>query len=201
MDIHAASIDSLQSRIAKLEKQNRRFKQFGVATLAGAALLFVMAQAPARKTIEANEFVVKDAHGNTRIRLGVDPKNNSADLWLQTAKGEEGASLSDSGLILQQGGVVRTVLDNGDLSLANTQGQANVKFSAADNAERDVSIEGPNGYLFYKPGEALQVSDIDGYTASVGNTDIRGAAGANAHTNAASVVLTDPDSKVLWKAP
>lgn len=201
MQIDPAVLQSLQSRIAKLEKQNRRFKQLGVGMLAGIALLFVMAQAPARKTIEANEFVVKDAHGNARIRLGVDPKNDSADLWLQTAKGEEGASISDSGLILQQGGVVRTVLDNGDLSLANAQGQANVKLSAADSAERDLSIEGPNGYLFYKPGEALQVSDIDGYMASIGSTDVRSAAGASTHTNAASIVLTNPDSQVLWKAP
>jgi hypothetical protein len=201
VQIDPVILESLQGRIAKLEKENRRFKQFGFAALAAMALLFVMAQAPARKTIEANEFVVKDAHGNTRIRLGVDPKNDSADLWLQTAKGDEGASFSDSGLVLQQGGVVRTVLDNGDLSLANAQGQANVKLSAAGNAERDLSIEGPNGYLFYKPGEALQVSDIDGYMASVGTTDVRGAGGASTHTNAASIVLTDPDSKVLWKAP
>lgn len=201
MDIHSPEIDSLQTRVARLEKENRRFKHLGLAMLAGIGLLFAMAQAPARKTVEATEFVVKDAHGNTRIRLGVDPKNDSADLWLQTAKGEEGASLSDSGLILQQGGVVRTVLDGGDLSLANTQGQANVKLSAADNAERDLSIEGPNGYLFYKPGEALQVSDIDGYMASIGATEVRGVGGATTHTNAASVVLTNPDSQVLWKAP
>lgn len=201
MDIHSLNMDSLQTRIARLEKENRRFKQLGLAMLTATGLLFVMAQAPARKTVEANEFVVKDAHGNTRIRLGVDPKNDSADLWLQTAKGDEGASLSDSGLILQQGGVVRTILDGGDLSLANTQGQANIKLSAADNAERDLSIEGPNGYLFYKPGEALQVSDIDGYMTSIGVTDVRGASGASTHTNAASIVLTDPDSKVLWKAP
>jgi hypothetical protein len=201
VQVDPAILESLQGRIAKLEKQNRQFKHVGVAVLAALTLLVLMAQAPARKTVEANEFVVKDAHGNTRIRLGVDPKNDSADLWLQTAKGDEGASLSDSGLILQQDGVVRTVLDSGDLSLANTKGQANVKFSAADDAERDVSIEGPNGYLFYKPGQALQVSDIDGYTTSIGSTDVRGAAGASTHTNAASIVLTDPDGKVLWKAP
>ncbi|HKQ88133.1 MAG TPA: hypothetical protein VJS43_15355, partial [Candidatus Acidoferrales bacterium] len=106
------SAETLQIRIAKLEKENRRFKKLAVAALAGIGLLFVMGQTPARKTVEANEFVVKDAHGNTRIRLGVDPKNDSAVLWMQTAKGDEGASLSDSGMILQQDGVVRTVIGN-----------------------------------------------------------------------------------------
>lgn len=201
MEIHPVTLANLQARIAKLEKQNRRFRRIGIAALASAALLFLMAQAPSRKTVEANEFVVKDAHGNVRIRLGVDPKNDSADLWLQTAKADEGASLSDSGLLLQQNGVVRTVLDSGDLSLANTQGVANVKLSAADDAERDLSIEGPNGFLFYKPGEALQISDSDGYETAIGPTDAPGASGSSARTNAASIVLTDPDRKALWKAP
>lgn len=201
MEFHSVDLEDIQGRIAKLEFENRWFKRIAVAALAAVALLFVMAQAPARKTVEANEFVVKDAHGNVRIRLGVDPKNDSADLTLQTAKGDEGASLSDAGVVLQQNGVVRTIIDDGDLSLANSQGLANVKLSAADNAERDLSIEGPSGYLFYKPGEALQISDMDGYMTSVGSTEVRDTAGKTSRTTAASVVLTDPDQKVLWKAP
>ncbi len=193
--------ETLQIRIAKLEKENRLFKKISVAAVAGMALLFLMGQAPARKTVEANEFVVKDAHGNVRIRLGVDPKNDSAVLWMQTAKGDEGASLSDSGMILQQDGVVRTVIGDSTFSLANSQGQPNVTLSAADDAERDLSIEGASGYLFYKPGDALQVSDSEGYATAIGSTGVRGTGGAPAHTNAASIVLTDPDQKVLWKAP
>jgi hypothetical protein len=201
MEIRPECVDDLQTRIAKLEKENRLFKRVGVAALAAVALLVVMAQSPARKTIEANEFVVKDAHGNARIRIGVDPKNDAAELWLQTAKSDEGASLSDAGLVLQQNGVVRTVLENGNLSLANSGGQANVKFSADDDAERDLTIEGANGSLFYKPGSALEVNDSDGYEAAIGNTDVLTATGATAHTHAASIVLIDPDQKVLWKAP
>ncbi len=201
METHSPIIDALQTRIAKLEKENRLFKRAALAALAGIALLAVMAQAPARKTIEANEFVVKDAHGNARIRIGVDPKNDAAELWLQTAKSDEGASLSDAGLVLQQNGVVRTILENGNLSLANSGGQANVKFSADDDAERDLTIEGASGSLFYKPGEALEVTDSDGYEAAIGATDVRSANGSSTHTNAASVVLTNPDQKVLWKAP
>ncbi|HTZ73455.1 MAG TPA: hypothetical protein VMB47_06020 [Candidatus Aquilonibacter sp.] len=201
MEFRPNSIDALQIRISKLEKENRFFKRAGLAALAGVALLAIMAQAPMRKTIEANEFVVKDAHGNARIRIGVDPKNGAAELWLQTANSDEGASLSDAGLVFQQNGVVRTVLENGNLSLANSGGQANVKFSADDDAERDLTIEGAKGSLFYKPGEALEVTDSDGYEAAIGSTDVRGDNGSSARTNAASVVLTDPDQKVLWKAP
>ena len=198
---HASGAEILQVRVAKLEKENRRIKKLAVAAFAGIALLFVMGQTPARKTVEANEFVVKDAHGNTRIRLGVDPKNDSAVLWMQTAKGDEGASLSDSGMILQQDGVVRTVIGDSALTLANSQGQPNVRITAADDAERDLFIEGNTGYLSYLPGQALEISDSDGYSAAMGSTEVRGAKGANTHTNAASLLLTDPDKKVLWKAP
>jgi len=201
MELRPDNSAALQIRIARLEKENRLFKRVGVAALAGVALLAVMAQAPARKTIEANEFVVKDARGNARIRIGVDPKNDTAELWLQTAKSEQGASLSDAGLVLQQNGVVRTVLETGNLSLANSAGQPNVQFSADDDAERDLTIEGANGSLFYKPGQALEVTDSDGYEAAIGNTDVNGANGSAAHTTAASIVLTNPDQKVLWKAP
>lgn len=192
--------ENLQTRIEKLEKENRRFKKIAVGALAGVALLVVMGQTPARKTVEANEFVVKDAHGNVRIRLGVDPKNDSAVLWMQTAKGDEAASLSDSGMILQQKGVVRTVIGDSAVTLLNSQGQQNVRLTAADDAERDLFIEGNTGYLSYLPGQALEISDSDGYSAAIGSTEIRGANGAT-HSNAASLVLTDPDKKVLWKAP
>ncbi len=200
-DRHENSAENLQTRIAKLEKENRRFKKIAAVALAGMALLFVMGQAPSRKTVEANEFVVKDAHGKVRIRLGVDPKNDSADLWLQTAKGDKGASLSDTGMILQQDGVVRTVIGDSAVTLLNSQGQQNVRLTAADNAERDLFIEGNTGYLSYLPGQALEIADSDGYAAAIGSTEVRGANGTITHSNAASVVLTDPDKKVLWKAP
>ena|SRR5690348_5571164 len=195
-----SSAEILQTRIERLEKENLRFKKIAVAALAGVALLIVMGQTPARKTVEANEFVVKDAHGSVRIRLGVDPKNDSAVLWMQTAKGDEAASLSDSGMLLQQDGVVRTIIGDSAVTLANSQGQPNVRLTAADDAERDLFIEGNTGYLSYLPGQALEITDSDGYSAAIGSTEIRGANGAT-HSNAASLVLTDPDKKVLWKAP
>jgi hypothetical protein len=196
------SLESLQESVLELQRENRLYKRLGAAGLAVLALLIVMGQAPARKTVEANEIVVKDSAGNVRVRIGVDPSNNAAELWLQTPNGDKGASLSDSGLLLKQNGVVRTVVESGDLSLANSHGQANIKLSAADDAERDLFIEGSTGYLSYLPGHALEVSDSDGYETSIGSSEIRGATTADAHqTNAAAIVLTDPDKKVLWKAP
>ena len=202
MEGQAFNFEALHRRVTKLERQNRRLKIAGAATLACAASVALMAQKPTQKTVEANEFVVKDSAGQTRVRIGVDPANDVAELWLQTANGNEGASLSDSGLLLKQDGAVRAILANGNLSLANSKGQANIKLSAADGAERALSIEGPSGNLFYLPGHALEIQDADGYETSIGTTDLpaKGSAAAQT-TNAASITLFDPDKKPLWHAP
>jgi hypothetical protein len=202
MKIEPINLESLHTRIAKLERQNHRLKFAGAAALACAALVAIMAQKPASKTLEANEIVVKDSAGNTRIRIGVDPTTDAAQMWLQTAKADEGASLSQSGLLLKQNGAVRTIVENGALSLANSKGQANIKISAADDAERALSIEGSSGSLFYLPGHSLEIQDSDGYETSIGGSDVRAATATPVlATGAASIILSDPDKKVLWKAP
>jgi hypothetical protein len=202
MKTQTISLESLHNRIANLERQNGRLKISGAVALACVAMVALMAQKPAPKTLEANNIIVKDSAGNTRVRIGVDPTTDAAEMWLQTAKADEGASLSESGLLLKENGAARTIIQNGNITLGNSKGQPNIKLSADDNAERALSIEGNSGNLFYLPGHALEIQDADGYETSIGNSDLRATAGAAAHsTNAASVILFDPDKKVIWKAP
>lgn len=204
MNSHPVSLEALQERIAKLELQNRRFKRCGVAALAGVALVAIMAQAPSaiRKTIDTNEITIRDSHGNVRARIGVDAANDTAEMWLQTAKGDEGTSVSQNGILMKQDGVARTIVGESSITLANSKGQPNVRLTAADDAERDLFIEGSDGFLQYLPGHALEITDSDGYVTSIGSTELRGQGSqATTQTNAASVVLLDPDKKVLWKAP
>lgn len=204
MNSHRVSLEALQERIAKLEVQNRWFKRCGVAALAGGALVAIMAQSPSaiRKTIDTNEITIRDTHGNVRARIGVDATNDTAEMWLQTAKGDEGTSLSQNGILMKQDGVARTIIGESSIKLTNSKGVPNVTLTAVDDAERDLFIEGSNGYLQYLPGHALEIADSDGYEASMGSAEIRGQGAQTAtQTNAASFVLFDPDKKVLWKAP
>jgi len=70
---------SIHQRLLKLEGQNRRFKQLGVVILLIIpALLFLTcrsakvatpSQAPTKKIVEANGFILKDGNGNVRARL------------------------------------------------------------------------------------------------------------------------------------
>lgn len=56
-------------RLEKLENQNRRLKQIGAVVLVLAVSFLLMGQAAPKKTVEANEFVLKDASGRVRGQL------------------------------------------------------------------------------------------------------------------------------------
>ncbi len=72
MNSHPAGLEDVRERVIKLERQNRRFKRVGVAALIVPALLLVLGQAPPKKTVEANEFILRDSGGNARVRLSVE---------------------------------------------------------------------------------------------------------------------------------
>jgi len=66
-----SSLEALASRVAKLEAQNRRLKKMGTALLIVASAVIAVGQAPAKKVIEANEFVLRDTSGLARARLSM----------------------------------------------------------------------------------------------------------------------------------
>jgi len=82
------SFDAMHARISKLEKQNREIKQLGAAALVVVVSLLVMGQAPAKKTVEANEFILKDGNGKVRarLRMGEEGFSPSPELVLTDEK-------------------------------------------------------------------------------------------------------------------
>ena len=73
-----SSLEALAKRVAKLEAQNRRLKRAGIAAVIVATAVITMGQAPAKKVIEANEFVLRDASGQARARLSMEMKDRPA---------------------------------------------------------------------------------------------------------------------------
>ena len=71
MKAQVQGLEDIQDRLLKLERQNRRLKQFGVAVLIASTSLIAMGQAPSKKIIEANEFILRDDSGNVRARLSM----------------------------------------------------------------------------------------------------------------------------------
>jgi hypothetical protein len=76
MPFERDDLDLVQERLLKLERDNRRIKQIGGAVMVALALLLLTAQAPQTtksplKSVEANEFVLKDSNGRVRARMSV----------------------------------------------------------------------------------------------------------------------------------
>jgi len=88
MTPHTPDLQTILERIEKLERQNRRLKQLGIVALIAAASLVVMGEAPLKKTIEANEFILRDNSGNVRARLSVDEKFSTTQLVLFDKEGK-----------------------------------------------------------------------------------------------------------------
>lgn len=61
------------NRLERLEKQNRRFKQIGALALILVGSVLLMGQNSARRTVEANEFLLKDENGKSRAEWVVSP--------------------------------------------------------------------------------------------------------------------------------
>lgn len=72
-------IRSIVDRLEKLERQNRRLRRIGGLIILSVAGVFLMAQARPSRTLEANEFILRDSHGKERAALktvGGEPSVN-----------------------------------------------------------------------------------------------------------------------------
>src|SRR5713101_9323200 len=78
-----ASVNAgLLRRLEQLERSNRRLKILAVVVLLGLGGIGVMGQArPPAQIVEAQEFIVKDANGNVRARLGAYAAGASLTLY------------------------------------------------------------------------------------------------------------------------
>jgi hypothetical protein len=96
MTSQETALEEVRGRLAKLEKQNRRLKRLGAAALVAAASLALLGQAPAKRTVEANEFILKDAGGKVRARLAFC--DNAPCLVLLDTNANARATLDITGL-------------------------------------------------------------------------------------------------------
>jgi hypothetical protein len=193
MDSQSQNFEDVRARLLKLEKQNRRIKQLGAAVLMIPVLLLVMGQAPSKKTVEANEFILKDDDGNIRARLFVTAKNTTnmtipgiaepvpmtsnpkPTLALYDEKGQVSAGLDDDSINFYKSHVS---LAGGVLSIGDQS--AGVVVSAYS-----VGLFDEQGFEATLGRRALA-------TPRTGETQMR---------SAASLVLFDKNKNVIWKAP
>jgi hypothetical protein len=214
------------ARIARLERQNRMLKRGALAFMVSLAALFVaslglMGQATTQKktpapkaakpapapaapaapppvvlpaNIEAQSFILKDANGHVRAELAMDGEGPSLKL-----RDPSGAALVSVSL--------RDVAPSGPfLVLSDPQHHSSLSMSVANGEGSQLSMIGERAdiqaHIGVTPdGTAMELSDKDGFTTSIGNGVQAAKNGQVKKTSAASVTLFNKDRKVLWSAP
>lgn len=181
---------AMMNRLERLEKQNRSFKQIGTLGLILIGSVLLMGQASPKRTVEANEFVLKDSSARIRGRLSI--KNDGPMLELLGNSGETGA-------------VLAVGADGAGLSL----GYGNSRYMPVNltmgKSGPDLNLNDATGHIhlsILSGSPSLELLDKEGFITAIGGTDLKTPATGETHkTSAASVVLFDKDKKVLWKAP
>jgi hypothetical protein len=208
-----SSLEALAKRLAKLEAQNRKLKKAVIAVIIVATAVVTIGQAPTKKVIEANEFVLLDANGVVRAKLGmglVSPLKNGPALvlygddgvaqrvWVATSEGQAEINLTSSGPLT---------------SFTSSSMWAGVPAKDRTGTARlgdgsGVAIFGPAGGVRMNldgplvGGPQISLQDKEGYETEIGKTDLVFTnSGRKQQTSAASVVMFDKDKKVLWSAP
>lgn len=86
-----------QTRLERLEKQNRRLRVAGFSLCGLACLLLMLGQAkPKERTLEAESFVLVDKEGTTRASLGL-LRDGAVGLHLKDTNGKTRVKLSVQG--------------------------------------------------------------------------------------------------------
>jgi len=216
---------ALTGRVEKLERQNRRLKQAGAVALIIAAAVLLMGQASTSRTVEANEFVLKDASGKVRAKLSI-----VGDLG--------GVNVAQLAFTDPQGNRLMTLREN-RLAIESANGQAQINLNLIADNFSILNLIGPDGkhisigvlssagglgsmpdgpFLSLSANSAglnarmemeidagmpsLTVSDNEGFQTTVGTALLETTRTGETHkTSAASVVLFDKDKNVIWKAP
>jgi hypothetical protein len=99
-------LPSLVARILVLERQNRLFKRVGVILLISIAAFVFIAQARPPRTLEAEQFILRDAQGRERLAIGtprvsgvaLDLAPDDAAVWISGNNGVDRAILTNEGL-------------------------------------------------------------------------------------------------------
>ena len=192
MQTTESTLEVLAHRVAKLEVQNQRLKKAGIAWMVVAVAFIVMGQAQTNRTLEANEFVLKDETGKARAKLHME-RGRDPSLSLYDASGVERAKLSQG-----KDAVVLTFWNNpteryGGLQLLLTPDSSNLML---------VGMKKGSVISLSTVSPALSISDSEGYEATVGVNELELPKTGETHkSSAASIKLFGKDREVLWSAP
>jgi len=190
---HPTRFEELELRLLNLEKQNRRLKQLGATLLILVTSLIVMGQAPSKKTVEANEFILRDDSGNIRARLFVSPK--------QTNKMTIPGLAEPVPVTLKPRPTLALYDEKGETSGFLDDDEVNFLKSHISLGGGVLTIgDGTNGAVI--SSYSMGLFDEQGFEATLGRRAmVVPRTGEKQMRSAASLVMFDKNGNVIWKAP
>jgi hypothetical protein len=197
-------VKSLYERVERLERQNRWMKRMGAAAILSAGVLLVSGQAKVdtKKTVDANEFVLKDTNGVVRAKLGMGVvlMTKGPGLVLYDDRAQQMATFATSDE------EARIYLGSSGSIPNSTSSSIWAGVPGKDGS--GVGITGPSGVVrmildgAVIGGPQISMEDKEGFETHIGKTDlVSRKTGKTEQTSAASVVMFDKEKKVLWSAP
>jgi hypothetical protein len=125
-------LEKLTSRIETLERQNRYFRLGAVGLILLAALASMAAVSPKPRTIEAEQFIVRDSKGRARVTIATTPVSGAA---ISLSPDEPAVWFSDAK------GIDRLILAADGLRLANSKSQPALDVTAGASQGQPASIK------------------------------------------------------------
>lgn len=214
--------NEIRERLVRLERSNRRMKFLNtLAVICLAAVVSMGAQQATKRTVEANEFVLRAPDGHVRAMLTADSMGDASLVFLDESEKIKGIFAADRLVFSDWSGNARIALrpspdggtvilgrhDGWGLELSSTSKEAGMyiakgwKQSAGQwTPPRDedllaVSIQKSGNGL--QDGPAIELSDGGGFRTRIGRSAVLG----KPTTSAASLRLEGPDGKLIWSAP
>lgn len=222
------NIEPLRQQIAALEGRLRTLQRAIGIILLGLTAFIVMAQTASNRVLTANEFLLKDAAGIDRARLGIEQGSASLTIFdsqrrvrvrlMEGVPGSDSTATDEVSQVELRGGggrmiTLRTGAESSLVFYRTTPSPGTGLTSEINLMGEHVEREGSSGPLValgFNRGHVLvdadapriKVMDAEGFETHIGSTDlIVTQTGTTSKTSAASVVLFDKGKKVLWSAP
>jgi hypothetical protein len=106
MQNSTSDLQSLASRVENLERQNRLMRRAGCGVLLLLAVVVTMGQSRQPRTVEAEQFILRDTQGRARLFIGtprvsgvaIDLGPDEPAVWITDTKGTDRAILMGDGL-------------------------------------------------------------------------------------------------------
>jgi hypothetical protein len=224
MDSNAPSVADLETRLAKLERQNRRLKRLGLLFLLIAGSGFSLAQVPRKAlsavpgpaaptatydTLVVHRLELRDKAG--KLHGFWEATDEGPALWLYDTAGKPRAGLTVDAdgpdlWLSDAAGKTRAQLavmaDGSGLALYDTAGNTRAGLTESPGGST-LGFYDAAGKLRARVSEkTFSVTDAQGFKAVVGVTELETIRTGESHTtSAAAVTLFGKDGKVIWRAP